>query len=104
VYSILKKREFPASKLLTVPERFPPDNWESSRGGGGLNARLRADEKRTVVVLEAGVVGSLDYKIIEASRADDLFKWLKDNKYHYAGDEAELKLYVQNKRLLILMK
>ena len=33
-----------------------------------------------VKVLEAGVVGNLDYKIIEAGRADDLYEWLKDNK------------------------
>ena len=48
--------------------------------------------KKTVdQVLEAGVVGSLDYKIIEATRADDLFTWLKDNKYSYSGDEATLE-------------
>jgi hypothetical protein len=34
-----------------------------------------------VKVLEAGVVGNLDYKIIEARRADDFFAWLKENKY-----------------------
>src|SRR5205807_500296 len=43
-----------------------------------------SDPKRpTVKVLEAGVVGSLDYKIIQASKADDLYEWLKDNKYTY---------------------
>jgi hypothetical protein len=41
-----------------------------------------------VKVLEAGVVGNLDYKIIEAGRADDLYVWLKDNKYSFAGNEA----------------
>ena len=50
------------------------------------------------------MVGSLDYKIIEASRADDLYKWLKDNKYHYAGDEAALNFYVQKKWLFTVMK
>ena len=45
---------------------------------------------RQVRVLEAGVVGSLDYKIIEAGRADDLYAWLKDNNYNYSGDEATL--------------
>jgi hypothetical protein len=57
-----------------------------------------------VVVLEAGVVGSLDYKIIEASRADDLFQWLKDNRYSYAGDEASLNFYIQKKWLFTVMK
>jgi hypothetical protein len=56
------------------------------------------------VVLEAGVVGSLDYKIISAERADDLYQWLKDNKYHYSGDEATLNFYVQKKWLFTVMK
>ena len=43
-------------------------------------------ERPKVIVLETGVVGSLDYKIISAERADDLFQWLKDNKYTYSGD------------------
>jgi hypothetical protein len=57
-----------------------------------------------VKVLEAGVVGNLDYKIIEAGRADDLFTWLKENKYSYAGDEATLDFYVKKKWLFTVMK
>src|SRR4051794_29662165 len=79
VYSILKKREFPQSKLL--PSAML---WAATAGvgcGAGRYAEAFGDgvfaKKPTVVVLEAGVVGSLDYKIISAERADDLFKWLK---------------------------
>jgi hypothetical protein len=57
-----------------------------------------------VKVLETGVVGSLDYKIITASRADDLYTWLKDHKYSYAGDEASLDFYVKKKWLFTVMK
>jgi hypothetical protein len=57
-----------------------------------------------VVVLEAGVVGSLDYKIITAERADDLYQWLKDNKYTYSGDEATLNYYVQKKWIFTVMR
>ena len=77
VYSILKKREFPHSKLLPVRVML-------GRGGalrqlaqnkaaapGDANAFYR---KPAVVVLEAGVVGSLDYKVISAERADDLYQ------------------------------
>jgi hypothetical protein len=108
IYTIMKKREFPHSKLL--PLTF------LGRGGGqgkvlAESARFKdadengkQDKKPTVVVLEAGVVGSLDYKIIEASRADDLFQWLKDNKYSCSGDEATLNFYVQKKWLFTVMK
>ncbi|HMF15699.1 MAG TPA: DUF2330 domain-containing protein, partial [Gemmataceae bacterium] len=107
IYSILKSRQFPHSKL--IPEMY-------GRGGRNLQtfamAAMAKDDKASgekprkpaVVVLEAGVVGSLDYKIIEAGRADDLFQWLKDNKYSYAGDEATLNFYVQKKWLFTVMK
>jgi hypothetical protein len=106
VFSILMKREFAQSKLLHRFERLEtlskalrdlPDQDMAID-------KLAAAKKPTVVVLEAGVVGSLDYKIIEASRADDLYKWLKDNKYHFAGDEAALNFYVQKKWLFTVMK
>src|SRR5438034_7221437 len=106
VYSILKKREFPHSKLLPVRRL----NQRLQRAAAGAKFGNEADNyglatrKPAVVVLEAGVVGSLDYKIISADRADDLFQWLKDNKYSYAGDEATLNFYVQKKWLFTVMK
>jgi hypothetical protein len=94
VYSILKKREFPQSALM------PREEFGTQLG---MQMPLTF-QKSAVVVLEAGVVGSLDYKIIEATRADDLYRWLKDHKYHYAGDEAALNFYVQKKWLFTVMK
>src|SRR5207248_9903639 len=74
-------------------------------GKGKEKGKDGKEEKRTsVVVLEAGVVGSLDYKVISAERADDLYQWLKDNKYQYTGDEATLNYYVQKKWLFTVMK
>jgi hypothetical protein len=64
----------------------------------------RGDPRSSVVVLEAGVVGSLDYKVIKADRADDLYAWLKEHKYHYAGDEATLDFYVKKKWFFTVMK
>jgi hypothetical protein len=102
VFTILKRREYPQSKLLPQPP--------ASRAafGGGWSAfyadRSREKDKSTVKVLEAGVVGSLDYKIITADRADDLYAWLKDNRYHYSGDEATLDFYVQKKWFFTVMK
>jgi Uncharacterized protein conserved in bacteria (DUF2330) len=106
-YSIMKKREFPQSKLLPVFY----DRLGADRGGVlklAQNAPAepgKAEIKApTVIVLETGVVGSLDYKIIEATRADDLFQWLKDHKYSYSGDEATLNHYIQKKWLFTVMK
>jgi hypothetical protein len=103
VYSILKKREQPQSKLLPKP----PDNFARfgapGRAGGGKD-KPSEDRPNTVKVLEAGVVGNLDYKIIEAGRADDLFAWLKENKYSFAGDESTLDFYIKKQWLFTVMK
>lgn len=74
------------------------------------NARRRYSEsneqckERTVVVLEQGVVGSLDYKIIVATNSNDLFDWLKANKYSYGGDEKTLQHYINKKWFFTVMK
>jgi hypothetical protein len=115
VYSILKGRAFPESRLL--PLLMPPLPLPSmpvvatgslapmSAPPPGMAGQPTAPPPPPPVkVLEAGLVGSLDYKIIEATRADELFKWLKEHKYHYAGDEAALNFYVQKKWLFTVMK
>ncbi len=106
IYSILKKREFPHSKLLPLPEGNAL--FFGAPGAGAKSAPMKKEEKShrapEIKILEAGVVGSLDYKIIEAGRADDLFQWLKDHKYSYSGDEATLNHYIQKKWLFTVMK
>ncbi len=102
VYSIMKKREYPQSKL--APEVRIVQGLMLARLGGSGGGGVPVAKKSTVVVLETGVVGSLDYKIISAERADDLYQWLKDNKYSYSGDEATLNHYVQKKWLFTVMK
>jgi hypothetical protein len=102
VYTILKKREQPESKLLPRPV-FKSALPANGPGGGGI-PQPNLPRSSTVKVLEAGIVGSLDYKIISAERAGDLFQWLKDNKYSYAGDEGTLDFYIQKKWLFTVMK
>src|SRR5262249_25958966 len=113
VYTIMRKREVPHSKLLPLIE--PQEAFMRFGGGAGFplptsqamnffSADSKAERKPAIKILEVGTVGSLDYKIIEAGRADDLYKWLKDNKYSYAGDEATLNYYVQKKWLFTVMK
>jgi hypothetical protein len=112
VFTILKRREFPQSQL-TAPG-FGGFGGLAGLGGGGiagiagfgggLGGMPFAPRQPEVKVVETGVVGSLDYKIIEAGRADDLYDWLKSNKYHYSGDEATLDFYVKKKWLFSVMK
>jgi hypothetical protein len=99
VYTILKWRAFPHSRLLPPPPKPAEISQVPTEGKDEGGSR-----KPAVKILEAGVVGSLDYKIIEAGRADDLYAWLKENRYHYSGDEATLDFYVKKKWLFTVMK
>src|SRR5439155_21920088 len=62
------------------------------------------EKKTTVKVLEAGIVGTLDYKIVSTEKASDLYDWLKEHKYSFSGDEAVLDFYVKKKWLFTVMK
>src|SRR5262245_50657099 len=113
IYTIMRKREFPVSKLLPLIEPQDPRlalgafNFAPAANGAAFKLSQVAEKqerKPAIKILEVGTVGSLDYKIIEAGRADDLFKWLKDNKYSYSGDEATLNFYIQKKWLFTVMK
>ena len=109
IYSIMKSREFPHSKLLPM-RRY--DNFFGAGGGKNAEKAMKSDDdagievkKRPPVrILQEGLVGSLEFKVIVADRADALFTWLKDNKYNYSGDEATLNFYVQKKWFFTVMK
>jgi hypothetical protein len=94
--------------VFTILKPMPLDKYKRFGGiggfGGGLYFGADAARKSSVRVLEAGVVGSLDYKIITAERADDLYDWLKQNRYHFAGDEKTLDLYIQKRWVFTVMK
>ena len=79
---------------------------KKSAGAGKLSPRLLLLLLARVpgVKIEHGVVGSLEYKVIVAERADDLYAWLKENKYSYSGDEATLDFYVKQKWFFTVMK
>jgi hypothetical protein len=107
IYSIMKRREFAQSKLLYLGRnRFDGRERLMLRAAGNKDKDAKGEvaERPKVIVLETGIVGSLDYKIISAARADDLYQWLKENKYTYSGDEATLNHYVQKKWLFTVMK
>ncbi|MBI3891293.1 MAG: DUF2330 domain-containing protein, partial [Candidatus Wallbacteria bacterium] len=97
--------------LLPMPQRIQPmfmvansiDEMESG-AGPALAVRASAPAPLGVTVLESGVVGSLDYKIIKAEDANGLFEWLKQNQYKYAGDEQTLDHYIKKKWFFTVMK
>jgi len=96
VYTILKNRVNPFQQFLRLAGSVRRENEGA--------VRPTNQPPRTVVVLEQGVVGSLDYKIIKAEDANDLFDWLKENKYNYSGDAETLNFYVKKKWLFTTMK
>jgi hypothetical protein len=94
VFTILKALDLEKYKV-----NFGRNVFGAFGGGGGGVMKGGA-----VKVLESGVVGSLDYKIISAEKADDLFTWLKDNNYAFAGDVASLEHYIKKKWFFTVMK
>jgi hypothetical protein len=107
VFTQPKKRAYPESRLLPRPilnEGFRGPAGGLPGAGGGRPPVDEGPRQSTVKVVEVGLVGNLDYKIIIAGRPDDLYTWLKDNKYSYAGDEATLDFYVRKKYYFTVMK
>jgi len=106
-YTILKRREFPQSKLLWRYEEREFSKSAKDKAPSGKDGAKKDDSgspRPKVIIHAEGVVGTLDYKVISADRADDLYQWLKDHKYNYSGDEATLNFYVQKKFLFTVMK
>jgi Uncharacterized protein conserved in bacteria (DUF2330) len=93
--------------VFSILQPMDLSKYKSARylSTGAFGAGLAKEERKsTVKVVEAGIVGSLDYKIILADRADDLYAWLKDNKYSYSGDESTLDFYIKKTWFFTVMK
>lgn len=95
--------------VFTILEPMPLEKYKSrgvlaaASGFGGAVAD-RSVKSSKVVVLEEGVVGSLDYKIIRAEDANDLFGWLDMHRYQYSGDRETLDHYIQKRWYFTVMK
>ncbi len=98
VFTILEPMDLSKFKRRPAYPSMSGGGIMYSKGGG------HSDVPPSVRVLEGGVVGNLDYKILEADKATALFDWLKANHYHYGGDEASLNYYVQKKWNFTVMK
>jgi hypothetical protein len=110
VFTILKRREQLVSHLNPWAGFGGWGALGGGLGGGGVigqlggQAGLMPVRPPSVKVLETGVVGALDYKVLSAERADDLFTWLKEHKYRFGGDEATLDFYVKKQWFFTVMK
>ncbi len=89
--------------LLPLPEGMEAVPMSGVAFGAEDESGAPSDDMG-VKVLEAGVVGSLDYKIITAETPDGLYAWLKANGYVYSGDEATLGFYIEKKWFFTVMK
>ncbi|MCE9584285.1 MAG: DUF2330 domain-containing protein [Planctomycetes bacterium] len=92
------------SQIYSELYPVPPMEKGSAPGGSPLQDEAVSKDRNGVHVLESGVVGSLDYKIISAEQANGLFDWLKENKYTYSGDEATLDFYIKKHWIFTVMK
>ncbi len=100
---------FKALAIYTILKPLDSKKWnqrvfKSATGGGGSPESAARGADRGVKVLESGVVGSLDYKVIEATNPDGLYDWLKDNKYSFTGDKATLAFYIEKRWFFTVMK
>ncbi len=94
---------------LPVPIYSPLDEMRVTKRrsfGGGMSPQSMSavPGRASVRVLESGVVGSLDYKVIVADDATGLYEWLKQNRYTYSGDESTLKFYIKKNWFFTVMK
>lgn len=96
VFTILEPMDITKFKRMTF--------YRMQSGAPMTESSVKRSTPPPVRVLEHGIVGNLDYKILEADKADALFSWLKANKYHYGGDEATLSFYIQQKWNFTVMK
>jgi hypothetical protein len=97
VFTLLKHRENPMSNLMPQAVRRRLTNVGALPPAGAKSAA-------GVKELEAGISGSLNYKIVAADKANELYGWLKENNYNYAPDEATLDSYIQKKWFFTVMK
>lgn len=98
---------FKSLAVFTILEPTPLAKFKGKNfryfalGGAGAMDKLA---RRRVAVLEQGIVGSLDYKIIKADDAKDLYAWLDEHRYRYAGDAQTLDFYVRKGWFFTVMK
>jgi hypothetical protein len=96
--------------LMPLPQTMSIEriDWQNALRGGTTEREAMAKafpkKKGEIEVLESGVVGSLDYKIVVADDASALYTWLEENQYNYGGDTATLTFYLKKHWFFTVMK
>ncbi len=90
--------------VFSILEPMPIEKYKLLRRRNSRPTPGASRPKRSVVVLEEGVVGSLDYKVIVADDARGLYLWLDEHKYTYSGDEETLDHYIRKGWFFTVMK
>ena len=84
--------------------RIPPPAPSMSEASMRTSKAQGMPPAPRVTILERGIVGSLDYKILEADTSEVLFTWLREHRYSYRGQEAVINEYVKKHWLFTVMK
>lgn len=87
LFTTLQRRTWPESKL-----KDPPRDEDALK---------RPAPAR---VLDEGTVGTLKHQSVTADKVDDLYAWLRENRYQVAGAEEDLKGYVDKKWCFTFLK
>lgn len=99
---------FKAMSVFTILEPIDGNRFTDPHGDKpgvySLHAAGSGGHQSAVRVVESGVVGALDYKIIEADKSGDLFQWLSENHYKVPGDRQSLDYYIRRKWVFTVMK
>jgi hypothetical protein len=96
--------------VFTILEPMDLDKYKNRnlylrRGAlGRYEGKGSFGKRPSIKIVAEGVVGTLEYKTIVAGRADDLYEWLKENRYNYKGDEATLDFYIKKNWFFTVMK
>jgi hypothetical protein len=85
-------------------DKYKNRNLYSLSAAAGLGEGKAGAKRPSIKIVAEGVVGTLEYKTILAGRADDLYEWLKENRYNYKGDEATLDFYIKKNWFFTVMK
>jgi hypothetical protein len=105
VFTTLKKRDYPQSKLLSVAQAPSVAATGLPGAGGAQTAPIDPSQQKPAEANAATpVIALMDHKVFDANRVNELFAWLRDNGYDFASDDATLKDYAAKQWAFTVLK